>query len=105
MSEVRETRFIDLCVRGEALPAEIDDFVELWHEGDSTLPLHEFLGMTSEEYSAWVRKPDLLPYIVTAHREGQTLQAAAIDTLLDLRRKQRPVSDREVGRARRAGRP
>jgi hypothetical protein len=69
MSEVRETRFIDLCVRGEALPAEIDDFVEHWHEGDSALPLHEFLGMTPEEYSAWLRKPDFLQCIITAHRQ------------------------------------
>lgn len=103
MSEVRETRFIDLCVRGEALPAEIDDFVELWHEGDSTLPLHEFLGMTPEEYSAWVRRPDLLRYIITAHSKGQPLQAAVINALLDVN--MRPISDREIRRARRAGRP
>lgn len=72
MSEVRETRFIDLCLGGKALPAEIDDFVELWHEGGSTLPLHEFLGMTPEEYSAWVQKPDLLPHIIKDHRKRRT---------------------------------
>jgi hypothetical protein len=32
-------------------------------------------------------------------------RAAAIEALLDLRRKQRPVSDAEIARARRAGRP
>ena len=38
-------------------------------------------------------------------RKRQERQAAAIDALLDLRRKQRPVSDKEIARARRAGRP
>ncbi|QFP97348.1 hypothetical protein SEA_SPILLED_33 [Streptomyces phage Spilled] len=33
----------------------IDDLIEEWHEGDSPLPLHEFLGMTSEEYDLFVR--------------------------------------------------
>jgi len=72
MSEVRETPFIDLCLRGKARPAEIDDFVDLWHESESALPLHEFLGMTSEEYSAWVQNPDLLPHIITDHRKRRT---------------------------------
>lgn len=38
-------------------------------------------------------------------RKRQERQAAAIDALLELRRKQRPVSDEEIARARRAGRP
>ncbi|MFL6202755.1 MAG: hypothetical protein ACJ76J_26600 [Thermoanaerobaculia bacterium] len=65
-------RFIDLCLRGKAVPAEIDDFVELWHESGSALPLHEFLGMTWEEYSAWVQRPDLLSHIITDHRKRRS---------------------------------
>ena len=38
-------------------------------------------------------------------RKRQERQAAAIDALLDLRRKQRPATDEEIARARRAGRP
>lgn len=38
-------------------------------------------------------------------RRRQERQAAAIDALLDLRRKQRPASDEEIARARKAGRP
>lgn len=38
-------------------------------------------------------------------RKRQERQAAAIDALLDLRRKQRPASDKEIAGARRAGRP
>ncbi|MFP5284934.1 MAG: hypothetical protein ACLGI9_04280 [Thermoanaerobaculia bacterium] len=38
-------------------------------------------------------------------RKRQERQAAAIDALLGLRRKQRPASDKEIARTRRAGRP
>lgn len=38
-------------------------------------------------------------------RKRQERQAAAIEALLDLRRKQRPASDQEIAQARRAGRP
>ena len=75
MSEISKARFIDLCIRGEARPADIDDFVDRWHQGRSNLELHDFLGMTWDEYSAWVRSPNLLPLIISAHREGRSLKA------------------------------
>ncbi|MES1241810.1 MAG: hypothetical protein ABUT39_09350 [Acidobacteriota bacterium] len=71
MSETRNVSFVDLCRRGEAVPEQIDDFVDLWHEGASELSLHDFLGMTWEEYSAWVANPGLLPRIIAAHREAR----------------------------------
>ena len=40
-----------------------------------------------------------------AEKQREQRRAAAIDALLDLRRKQRPVSDAEIARARKAGRP
>jgi len=40
-----------------------------------------------------------------AEKQREKRRAAAIDALLDLRRKQRPVSDAEIARARKAGRP
>jgi|tagenome__1003787_1003787.scaffolds.fasta_scaffold15995018_1 hypothetical protein len=38
-------------------------------------------------------------------KKRQQRREAAIDALLDLRRKQRSVSDKEIARARKAGRP
>jgi len=38
-------------------------------------------------------------------RQRQQRRAAAIDALLELRKKRRPVSAKEVARARRQGRP
>lgn len=69
----RTDSFVDLCVRGEALVEEIDDFVERWHEGDEAGPLRQFLGMTAEEYNEWVVHPDVLPLIVAAHKLGLSL--------------------------------
>lgn len=34
------------------------DKCSLWHEGYSELPLSQYLGMTSEEYAAYVRDGD-----------------------------------------------
>ncbi len=65
--------FITMCVRGEVLPEEIDDFIELWHKNDSDKELHDFLGMTWEEYSAWVADGSILPLIITSHKTQRPL--------------------------------
>ena len=62
--------FVGLCLSGEALADEIDDYVEAWHEGGSGLPLYTFLGMTREEYSSWVEDPSVLSEILEARMRG-----------------------------------
>ena len=49
--------FITSCLNGEVLVEDIDDFVEAWHEGreGANQELHEYLGMSWEEYSIWPR--------------------------------------------------
>lgn len=37
--------------RMESEDKTIDDLIDEWHESDSDLPLHEYLGMTFERYS------------------------------------------------------
>ena len=32
----------------------LEDRIDQWHESDSDLPLHEFLGWTHDEYKAWL---------------------------------------------------
>lgn len=78
MSETGSGTFVDLCGRGDASPDQIDDFIDLWHEDGSGLGLHDFLGMTWEEYSAWVVNPGLLPRIIDAHRKGKSLPRASV---------------------------
>ena len=50
----------------------IDDLIDQWHESDpeDKTPLHEFLGMTQEEYSKWVDTDELTyknPVILATH--------------------------------------
>lgn len=49
-------------------PGDIDDWIERWHEGDSNLQLHQFLGMTWEEYGNWGLAPKCLDSIITTRR-------------------------------------
>ncbi|MFT6550018.1 MAG: hypothetical protein ACJA1I_000044 [Zhongshania marina] len=65
--------FVDLCLGGDVLEDEIDEFVENWHEDEnSTQEIHEYLGMSWEEYSVWAIKPSILPFILTARKNGTT---------------------------------
>ena len=62
------SNFIEMCMTGETHPDDIDNFVDEWHESDCNLPIHDFLGMTRDEYFSWVKDPDVLQHIVDAHR-------------------------------------
>ncbi len=68
--------FIKSCLNGEVLLDEIDDFVEAWHEGRAgeNQELHEFLGMTWEEYSIWATNPSILPFILSARHKRISLE-------------------------------
>ena len=35
---------------------EIDDLIEEWHNGDSTLELYEYLGMTINDYKKYLKE-------------------------------------------------
>ncbi len=66
--------FVDLYADGSVTADDIDDFVDRWHEETPTVdgrlvPMSEFLGMTRDEYEAWVRDASMLPHIVRARQE------------------------------------
>lgn len=65
--------FIELCLCGERVPDEIDDFVDKWHDQSLGIPLHEFLGMTEAEYSLWAADSRMLPCILEARRSGRDI--------------------------------
>ena len=69
------SNFIEQCLAGLALPDDIDNFVDSWHEQEGDDSLHHFLGMTKREYSLWVADPDVLPYIINAHHFGKDVSA------------------------------
>lgn len=45
-------------------PGPIEDWIERWHSGASDMELHEFLGMSIEQYRQYVASEDALPHIV-----------------------------------------
>ena len=68
--------FIDMCLSGEILADEIDDFVDRWHdEQTEETELHEYLGMPWEEYSLWATKPSLLSSILAARNKHIELES------------------------------
>jgi len=79
MSE--DTSFIARALAGEILDVDdaIDDAVDDWHERgglaeDGTpVTLHDWLGMTADEYSVFVEQPRALRAILHARRYGGTL--------------------------------
>lgn len=49
-------------------PGDLDDWVERWHVSDSPLELHQFLGMTWEEYGNLILSHACLEHIIATRR-------------------------------------
>ncbi|MCT7649114.1 hypothetical protein [Aliarcobacter butzleri] len=67
------SNYIQKCLNGEVFPDSIDDFIEEWHESNSTLKIFDYLGMTEEEYKYYVADEDVLPFIIKSHRFRKTI--------------------------------
>lgn len=51
--------FVELFLIKKVTFDEIDDFVEDWQDGhEPAMSLHEYLGMSPDEYKFWVEKPE-----------------------------------------------
>jgi hypothetical protein len=62
------SNFIEKCLLRESAPDDIDDFIDQWHENPGNQTLHEFLGMTRDEYESWVTDAVSLASIINVHR-------------------------------------
>lgn len=69
--------FIDRVLSGDVLDVqeEVDDAIDQWHNSDTTLELHEWLGMNPFEYELFVS------------------QHATIELILNARHYNRPIED------------
>lgn len=58
--------FMDRALRGEFvdLSEAILDEMDLWHGDEEKQPLHEWLGMTKDEYKQWAENPSSLSGII-----------------------------------------
>jgi hypothetical protein len=54
--------FVDLALAGLIADPEeaVNDYIAEWHESDTRLPLHEWLGLTQEQHALFVEKPECL---------------------------------------------
>ena len=58
---LKENRnFKQLLDDQEVSTDQIDDYIEEWHSSYDSCDVHEYLGMTVDEYSKFVRDPDTL---------------------------------------------
>ena len=80
-----ERSFVDLLMAGKVSLDQIDDFVDRWHAAPSGRELHDYLGMTAEEYSLWLRVPDALQYVVAARQEMKPLAETVAGACRELR--------------------
>jgi hypothetical protein len=62
--------YVDQVLAGKALWTDIDDYIDLWHQGNEPVDIEEFLGMSQEDYSLFVEEPRSLRFILAAH-EGR----------------------------------
>lgn len=76
--------FLDRYLNGEVLAEDIDYFVDIWHKKPANKEIYQFLGMSKEEYSLWLRDPDTLPVIARARRAGLPLESVLRATLEEL---------------------
>jgi hypothetical protein len=66
--------FVDAVLAGCALPADIDDYIDAWHDtSDVPNSISEFLGLTPDEYSLWVEHPESLRFVFAARKHGHSV--------------------------------
>lgn len=66
--------FIDAVLAGDAVLSDLDDWVGRWHDSDSDLKLHEWLGLTGEEYARLGAGDHHLAVVLHARRDGTVVQ-------------------------------
>lgn len=76
-----DVTFMALVLEGRILSDEIEEFLEAWHDSDSPVDAHIFLGMTFEEYSLWASDPDSIDLIIMARHSRKPLKDAVNDNI------------------------
>ena len=78
-----ETTYVERALHGQATLDDIDDYIDTWHRGDDPRELHEFLGMTWDEYRLWVERPVALRHILFARRHNVPVELVLEKYVLD----------------------
>ncbi len=71
-----KTNFIEKVLQGLEFEDAISQYVEIWHQSDSDLELHDYLGLTFDEYALWVENPNALGSILYHKKTGENVNDA-----------------------------
>jgi hypothetical protein len=67
--------YLEQVLDGDAIWTDIDDFVKAWHDNHGLgRELHDYLGLTWDEYALWVERPGTLRAIIASHELDEPLQ-------------------------------
>lgn len=63
--------FLSEYLAGNATLEDIDDYIEIWHTDPvgEGISIHDFLGMTWNEYVLWITNPKALKDICERYRK------------------------------------
>lgn len=75
------SNFIIDCINGDALLSDVNDYIDKWHENDTGLPLHEFLGMRKKEYILFIEDENYLGSIIRAHKSDKNIESIIQDEI------------------------
>lgn len=70
---VEKFNWTDEVLKGndKVIIGELDDLIDQWHEGESNLKLHEFLGMGINEYRYWFENKNIPCELWYNHLNGK----------------------------------
>jgi hypothetical protein len=64
------SNFIEKCLSYVAAPEDIDNFIDQWHDNPGNQTLHDFLGMTRDEYAQWITNSAALQTILSSRKSA-----------------------------------
>lgn len=76
--------FVEQVRLGDAMIDEIDDFVDMWHDGEYDVTLEEFLGLSEEDYHIWVANPRAIGLLIALQFDDPGFIEAVNDNTFDV---------------------
>lgn len=71
IENIPEKTFVEMFKNGECTENDIETYIDKWHdEYDGKLKLYEYLGMTKEQYNAWLVNPHSLSEMFPKNTNG-----------------------------------
>lgn len=68
--------FLPAAVAGTVPGDAILECIDRWHDaGGLGVELHDYLGMTVDEYTLWVERPQALEFIIESRRSAVPIHA------------------------------